>query len=89
MRRAREVMTIGCTCNVSLQCNRDLGDRNRIVGLQLTYRHCSARFAPALRANCSSIQFKIHKRIVDARAFTKSIAYKLSRDFSFSSFPGA
>ena len=24
-----------------------------------------------------------------AEAFTKSIAYKLSRDFSFSSFPGA
>ena len=24
-----------------------------------------------------------------AAAFTKSIAYKLSRDFSFSSFPGA
>ena len=25
----------------------------------------------------------------EKRAFTKSIAYKLSRDFSFSSFPGA
>ena len=28
-------------------------------------------------------------RALIAWAFTKSIAYKLSRDFSFSSFPGA